>query len=575
MTTGRLRSRLLLCAAAPLAAAGVVALTPLGAGAGLGLAAAGAAGALGVALGLAVVTRPLASLAAECGAVAGGAAPPATLPADRPDELGTIARALRELDGRRQRAADAHRAAVETNRAALDAYRATVAEFAAALAQLGDGGAAAPPAASGPCATELQGLGGVLTDAAKKLATVRQRLTATARMLQHLPAPVIAVDGTGAVKYLSADAERAVARSNAACLRKPFADLLAEPGPSPDPFGRPVLGPAAVAEWFKAGAPGEAVVAVARGADPPVRAALVATPTVGADGLRYVVARDLTGEYAGVARDRAAVREEALRAAWAATARAATEPLEAVLASARLLAADAKQSSGRDALVPRAAAVRRHAGGLEAYVRTVRWLHAALGGELPAPVAAEFRAGEPVRAAVEQLAPRFAARNLAAAVSDEGGWVCGDDEWVRTALLGVLAHAADAAQDGTVGVRVRRRPPTAADASERVAFEVVDAGPPLTAAQRADLDRPFGDLHPPTYLEAGAAGFVPGLLLARTLAGLMGGVLEFDTTPGGGLVVRITLPTRLPGAVPAGPAAEPLDAGPAEELVMGWRLGVA
>jgi signal transduction histidine kinase len=561
MTVGRFRTLVLLSAAVPVAAGGLVAAAPLGDGAAAAALIAGAVGGLGVGLTLFFATRRLAAVAADCAAVAGGAAPPDTLAADRDDELGAVARAVRAVDNRRQQA--------------VDAYRTTIAQLTAALAQLGEGEPLTPPSAVGPCAAEVDALAGAIQEAAKKTGAVRQRLAATARLLHNLPVGVVAVDAAGGVRFLNADAERTLGRTAAACARKPLAGLVAEPAAEPDPFERPVLGPAAVAKWLKDGAVGVAVVELARGGGPRVRTVLAAAPPLAGDGLRYLIARDLTAEYALAGADRARVREEVLRAAWAMTATAGTEPLDAVLASARLLGSDAKQSSGRDALLTRVAAVRHHAGGLEAYVRTLRWLNMVLWGELPPPLAGEFRAGEPIRAALDQLAPRLKARNLTATVSDEGGWVCGDDEWVRTALLGILAHAADAARDGTIGVRARRLPPAAVGTEERVSVEVVDAGPPLTDAQRADLERPFGGLHAPNFLTAGATGFLPGLVLAAGLARHMGGALELGATPGGGLIVRFVVPTRLPAAVPVEPAREPAETGPVEELVMGWRLGTA
>lgn len=563
MTSGPpVRFRLTLCLAAfvPLLVAGLVAVTPLGDGAAVGVLVTGGVGTAGAALVVWLITRRFAALTAECRRIVDGA-PPANLPANRNDELGVVAAALEALNGRRQE--------VEGD------YRRTLTELTDALEKVAEG-APAVPTAGGACGEEVGAVTAAVQEAAKKVATVRQRLALATKMLHGLPAAVVAVDESGAVRFLNPAAERVFGRSLSVCARKPLVSLLGEPDAEPDPLARSVLRPSAVGPWLTTGAVGEAVVEVPRANARPARVALTTTPALTGDGLRYLVARDLSDERVRVAADRARVREEALRAVWAATAAAGTEPVDAILASARLLAADAKQSTGRDALLLRVAAVRHHAGTLEAHIRTVRWLTRALRGELPAPVAAEFRAGEPARAAIDQLTPQLKGRNLTVTVSDDGGWVCGDDEWIRTALLGILGHAAEAAQDATIGLRMRRLPAAAGAPEERVCYEVVDAGPPLTADQKADLERPFGGLEAPGFLATAAApGFVPGLLLAAALARQAGGALEFDTTPGGGLVVRFVVPTRLPVAVAAVSAPEVIDAGPVEELVMGWRLGGA
>jgi signal transduction histidine kinase len=212
---------------------------------------------------------------------------------------------------------------------------------------------------------------------------------------------------------------------------------------------------------------------------------------------------------------------------------------------------------------------------LEAYVRTIKWLNLALWGKLPQPLLSEFQAAEPLKAAIDQLAPRFKGRNVAITVADKGGWMCGDDEWIRTAVLGVLNHAAESVQGGTIGVRLNRVDSTGRTTEERIAIEVLDAGPLLTNAQRADLERPFGSMDSPSFLDPNASGFIPGLVLAAQLARQMGGLMEFDATPAGGLIVRLLVPARVPAAVMSEPAMEPTDVGPLEELVMGWRLGVA
>lgn len=562
MTSGsqKLRLALLLAGLAPLIVGGLIAATPLGSECALPVLVAAGVGSVFTAAGIFLATRPLARLVRVCDAVAAGG--PLELPDDRrTDELGRIAQALRELDAR--------------HRAAQEAYATTAAEVARGLGQLADGTPLTPPAAAGPFVDIVAPVATAFQDAAKKLTALRARLAQATRLIQELPTPLVSVDDAGVVRYVNTAAERVLGQPAAACLRKPFPALLAPPASATEPFGREVLTPEAAAGWLKQRAPSEAVVQVNRPQGSALLTALPFRPTGTTGTAAHLVLRDLSEDYVRLAADRSHTRQESLRAVWEATAKAGAEALEAILATNRLLLGDAKQSSARDVMVPRLTAVRQHAGSLEAYVRTVRWLTRALWGELPKPMLSEFQAAEPVRAAIEQLALRLKGRNISTVVNDRGGWLCADDEWIRTALLGVLAHAAESTHDATVGVNITRLTPTAQAGEERVVFEVVDAGPPLTDAQRRDLQAPFGGLLPPDYLAPHSAGFLPGLVLADELARQMGGGLEFGTTPGGSLVVRMTVPTRMPGGVVAEPAPEVIDAGPIEELVMGWRLGTA
>jgi two-component system sensor histidine kinase KdpD len=89
---------------------------------------------------------------------------------------------------------------------------------------------------------------------------------------------------------------------------------------------------------------------------------------------------------------------------------------------------------------------------------------------------------------------------------------------------------------------------TAQVAGNRVELRVVDHGPGIPAADRKRVFQPFCRLG--TLGDSTGVGL--GLAVARGLAETMGGTLELEDTPGGGLTMVLTL-----SAVPARPAAEP------------------
>ena len=91
---------------------------------------------------------------------------------------------------------------------------------------------------------------------------------------------------------------------------------------------------------------------------------------------------------------------------------------------------------------------------------------------------------------------------------------------------------------------------TARTAGNRVELRVVDHGPGIPAADRKRVFQPFCRLGDP----GDRTGVGLGLAVARGLAETMGGTVEPEDTPGGGLTMVLTLPAAPPGPPPS-PAA--------------------
>jgi signal transduction histidine kinase/CheY-like chemotaxis protein len=116
----------------------------------------------------------------------------------------------------------------------------------------------------------------------------------------------------------------------------------------------------------------------------------------------------------------------------------------------------------------------------------------------------------------------------------------GDATRLRQVLVNLLGNAIRFTERG--GVRVS----AARDGAERLAIEVSDTGPGLSAEQIARIFEPFVQGDSSTTRTHGGTGL--GLTISAALVELMGGTLDVRSTPGRGSTFRVALPIANPPA---------------------------
>ncbi len=102
---------------------------------------------------------------------------------------------------------------------------------------------------------------------------------------------------------------------------------------------------------------------------------------------------------------------------------------------------------------------------------------------------------------------------------------------LRRALANLIDNAVKYGREAEVGLQTER---------DTIRLTIEDRGPGIPAAAREQVFQPFFRLEPSRSRTTGGTGL--GLAVARTIVHRHGGMITLDDRPGGGLVVRVTLP---------------------------------
>jgi signal transduction histidine kinase/ActR/RegA family two-component response regulator len=136
--------------------------------------------------------------------------------------------------------------------------------------------------------------------------------------------------------------------------------------------------------------------------------------------------------------------------------------------------------------------------------------------------------------------------------------VAGDAARVRQILLNLVSNALKFTETGEIRVALSAAP-APRPGRALIAFSVTDTGLGISPDQQARLFDPFVQAEASTARRFGGTGL--GLAICRQLAGLMGGEISVDSTPGRGSTFRLLIDLPLATAPDAETAEQAPDAG--------------
>lgn len=132
-------------------------------------------------------------------------------------------------------------------------------------------------------------------------------------------------------------------------------------------------------------------------------------------------------------------------------------------------------------------------------------------------------------------------------ISPTARWLHADAGLLERVLGNLLENALRHSPPGAP-VRI-----TTSGLGDTVEIRVVDSGPGLDEGKREQMFQPFQRLGD----SPAGDGVGLGLAVARGLTDAMGGTVDAEDTPGGGLTMVVTLPSRSPAEAPSGSGERP------------------